>query len=83
MALVDSAPDEQSSTRCKLQGILAWIVTIEKLLGRQAKGTIESGCDSDAALKGVQKWLNKKYATRALQGGANADLLREVRAVMR
>ena len=59
------------------------MATIEKLLGRQATGTIEAGCDSDAALKGIQKWLKKKHATRAMQGGANVDLLREIRAVMR
>ena len=59
------------------------MATIEKLLGRHATGTIEAGCDSDAALKGIHKWLNTKHATRAMQGGANADLLREIRAVMR
>ena len=82
-APVDGAPEEQSSNRCKLQGILGWMATIKKILGRQVTGTIEAGCDSDAALKGIQKWLNKKHATRAMQGGANADLLREIRAVMR
>ena len=82
-APVDGAPEEQSSTRCELQGILGWMATIEKLLGRQATGTIEAGCDSDAALKGIQKWLYKKHTTRAIQGGANIDLLREIRAVMR
>ena len=59
------------------------MATIEKLLGQQATGTIEAGCHSDAVLKGIQKWLNKKHATRAIQGGANADLFWEIRAVMR
>jgi ribonuclease HI len=61
---------------------MGWMVTIEKLIGQQATGTIEAGCDSDAALKGIQKWLNKKHATRAMQGGDNADILQEIRAVM-
>ena len=56
-APVDIVPEEQSSTRYKLQGILACMEKIEKLLGRRAKWTIEAGCDSDAALKGIQKWL--------------------------
>ena len=38
---VDSAPEEQSSTRCKLQSIIAWMAKIEKLIGRRATGTIE------------------------------------------
>ena len=58
VAPVDSAPKEQSSTRCELQVIISWMATIENLLGRLAKGTIEAGCDSDTALKGIQKWLN-------------------------
>ena len=37
---------------------LGWMATIKKLLGRQAIGTIEVGCDSNATLKGIQKWLN-------------------------
>ena len=52
-APVDGAPEEHSSTRCELQGIMGWMATIEKILGRQATGTIEAGCDSDAALKGI------------------------------
>ena len=55
VAPVDIAPEEHSSTQCELQGILGWMVTIEKLLVRQATGTIDSGCDSDAALKGIHK----------------------------
>ena len=58
------------------------MATIKKILGRQAIGTIEVGCNSNASLKGIQKWLNKKHATRAMQGGANADLIREIRALM-
>jgi ribonuclease HI len=65
---VDSAPEEQSSTRCELQGILGWMATIEKLLGRQATGTIEAGCDSDAALKGIKKWMNKKTRNESNAG---------------
>ena len=82
-APVNSAPDEQSSTQCELQGIMGWMATIENILGRQATGIIESGCNIDAALKGIHKWLNKKHVTMAMQGGSNADLLREIRAVMR
>ena len=52
-ATVDSVPEEKSSTRCKLQGISAWMATIEKLLGKCARGTIEAGYDSDADLKGI------------------------------
>ena len=56
-APVDSAPEEKSSTRCKLQGILTWLAMIEKLIGRKKRGTIEVGCDSEKALKGIRKWL--------------------------
>ena len=56
--------------------------TIEKILGRQATGTIAAGCNINTALKGIHKWLNKTHATRAMQRGANADLLWETRVVM-
>ena len=58
-APADSAPEEKSSTRCELQGILAWLAMIEKLIGRKTRGTIEAECDRDAALKEIRKWLNK------------------------
>ena len=45
------------------------------------EGTIEAGCDSDAALKSIKKWLNKKHATMEMLGGANTDLLRDIRAI--
>ena len=54
---VDIAPEEKSSTRCELQGILEWLAMIDELLGHIAHGTIEAGCDSETALKGIIKWL--------------------------
>ena len=59
------------------------MATIEKLIGWRTKGTIEAGCDSDAALKGVKKWLKENHTTREILGGVNADILRDIRAVMR
>ena len=82
MAPVDGAPEEHSSKRCELQGILGWMATIEKLLGRQAIGTIEAGCDNDAALKGIQKWLNKKTCNESNAGRCQRRSPTDIRAVM-
>ena len=54
---VNSAPEEQSSIRCDLQGILAWLSMVEKLLGRIVRGSIGAGFDSDVVLKGIIKLL--------------------------
>ena len=60
----DSVPEEQSSTRCKLQGILTWLAMTENLIGHKTRGAIEAGYNSDTTIKGVRTWLNTKYATR-------------------
>ena len=39
-APVDSAPEEQSSTRCELQGIFTWLEILDTLLERRTKGFI-------------------------------------------
>ena len=56
---VDSAPEKQSSTWCEIQGIMGWMETIGRLLGNQATGNIEAGCDIDTAKEGIHAWLNK------------------------
>ena len=82
-APINIAPEEQSPTRCELQGVLAWLAIIEKLLGSTTRGTIEDGCDSNAALKVIRKWLNGKYVSQEMLRGSNAYLLWDIRAVTR
>ena len=82
-APVDCDPSEQSSTRCELSGILAGIKAIEKVTLGKARGIITAGCDSAGAISGIQHWTRTRQATRRMQGGANADLLREIRAVLK
>ena len=82
-APVDCNPEENASTRCELSGILACLAAIERVTNGWAKGRITAGCDSSTALSGVQKWLSQRFATRHMQAGSNADLLREIRAVSR
>ena len=52
-APVDCDPSEQSSTRCKLSGILAGITVIEKVTRGKARGIITAGCDSAGAISGI------------------------------
>ena len=82
-APVDCNPEENSSTRCELSGILASLAAIEQVTNGRANGLITAGCDSSAALAGVKKWLSQRFATRHMQAGSNSDLLREIRAVYR
>ena len=56
---------------------------IEKLIVHNIRGNIEAVCDSDTGLKGIRKWLYQKYATREMLVGLNANLLLDIRAVMR
>ena len=53
----NSATEEQSSTHFDLQGFVAWLSVVEKSLGCMAQGSIKEGCDSNAALKVIQKWM--------------------------
>jgi ribonuclease HI len=82
-APVDCNPEENSSTRCELSGILASLAAIERVTNGRATGLITAGCDSSAALAGVKKWLSQRFATRHMQAGSNSDLIREIRAVYR
>ena len=82
-APVNCNPEENSLTRCELSSILACLAAIEIVTNGRAKGRITAGCDSSAALAGVKKWLSQRFATRHMQAGSNADLLREIIAVYR
>ena len=77
-APVDSFPEEQLSTQCELQGVLALLAMIETLLRRRERGSIETGCDSDTALKGIRTWLYKTNTTREMLGGVNTNLIRDI-----
>ena len=82
-APVDCNPTEQSSTICELSGILAGLTAIERVTLGRASGTITAGCDSARALSGIKHWTRTRKSTRRTQGGANYDLLREIRAVLK
>ena len=51
-------------------------------LGR-ATCTIKGGYDSSGALSGVRQWTRTRQVTRRIQGGENADLLQEIREVLK
>ena len=82
-APVDCDPSDQSSTRCKLSRILAGIMAIENVTLGKSRGIITAGCDSAGAISGIRHWTRTRQATRRMQGGANADLIREIRAVLK
>ena len=68
-APVDCNPAEQSSTRCKLSGVLAGLTAVDRVTLGQVKVTITAGCDSAGAMSEIFKWSHTRQATRRMQGG--------------
>ena len=63
---INCNPEENSSTRCELSGILACLAAIERVTNGRAKGLITAGCDSSEALAGVKKWLSQRFSTHCV-----------------
>ena len=78
-------PEEQSSMRCKLSGILVGITSVEWVTPGREKCTITSGCDSSGTMSGVNQWKHTRHASRCMQmqGGKHSDILQEIRAVLK
>ena len=70
-------------SRCELSEVLAGLTAVERVTMGQANIIITAGCDSAGALSGIRKWSRTHQATRRMQGGSNADLLQEIRAVLK